>query len=141
MQCVPYLFFAGNCADAFALYKTVFGAEYAECNTYADAPEDMKEEMGVHEGNKDQIMHVSLNLPDGGSIMGSDMLNTERNVGNHMVVSCNLPDRESADRVCMALREGGAITMPLQETFWQSYFGMVKDQYGIQWMLHAPLKP
>jgi uncharacterized glyoxalase superfamily protein PhnB len=25
--------------------------------------------------------------------------------------------------------------MPLEKTFWGSYFGMLTDQYGIQWMV------
>ncbi|MFK5857541.1 MAG: VOC family protein, partial [Bacteroidota bacterium] len=27
------------------------------------------------------------------------------------------------------------VTMPMNTTFWGSYFGMFTDQFGIQWMV------
>ncbi len=26
--------------------------------------------------------------------------------------------------------------MPLEKTFWGAYFGIVKDKFGIQWMIN-----
>ncbi len=34
-----------------------------------------------------------------------------------------------------ALAEGGKVTMPVQDTFWGSRFGMVQDAFGTRWML------
>jgi len=34
------------------------------------------------------------------------------------------------------LADGGTITMPLQETFWGSYFGMYTDRFGINWIFN-----
>lgn len=33
------------------------------------------------------------------------------------------------------LSNGGAVEMPLQDTFWGSRFGIVLDKYGIRWLL------
>ena len=36
----------------------------------------------------------------------------------------------------MAFSDHGHITMPLQETFWAARFGMLTDQFGINWMFN-----
>ena len=35
------------------------------------------------------------------------------------------------------LMQGGTVTMPLQDTFWNAKFGMVLDKFGINWMLNC----
>jgi PhnB protein len=35
------------------------------------------------------------------------------------------------------LSEDGAVSMPLQKTFWAERFGMVVDQFGTPWMLNC----
>jgi PhnB protein len=37
--------------------------------------------------------------------------------------------------VFASLGEKGKVTMPLQETFWAERFGMLTDQFGINWTL------
>ena len=36
-----------------------------------------------------------------------------------------------------ALSEGGNITMPLQDTFWDATFGMLTDKFGNSWMFNC----
>ncbi|WP_438826600.1 VOC family protein [Riemerella columbina] len=43
--------------------------------------------------------------------------------------------KEEADDIFAKLAEGGTITMPLMDTFWGDYFGMLTDRFGIQWMM------
>ena len=42
---------------------------------------------------------------------------------------------EEAERVYAALAEGGQIGMPLQETFFATRFGQLRDRFGINWMI------
>ena len=44
---------------------------------------------------------------------------------------------EQAEVYYKALSEGGAVTMPLQETFWAKRFGMCTDRFGIPWMVNC----
>ena len=37
------------------------------------------------------------------------------------------------ERIFTQLAEGGAVTVPLQETFWARRFGAVVDRFGIPW--------
>jgi PhnB protein len=40
-------------------------------------------------------------------------------------------------RLFNALAKGGQITMPLNDMFWGAYFGMLTDQFGVQWMVNC----
>jgi len=35
------------------------------------------------------------------------------------------------------LSDGGAVRMPMTKTFFASKFGMVKDRFGVTWMVLA----
>ncbi|MBI3744122.1 MAG: VOC family protein [Chloroflexi bacterium] len=48
----------------------------------------------------------------------------------------NCDSAQEAERLFKALGDKGQVTMPLQETFWASRFGMVTDRYGVNWMFN-----
>ncbi len=56
--------------------------------------------------------------------------------GNNVSVSINTESREEADRLFYGLSEVGKVTMPITGTFWDAYFGMFTDQFGIHWMVN-----
>ena len=134
MKLDTYLNFDGNCREAFEFYRSVFGGEFAEIQTFANAPSDM----GVGEEYLDQVMHVSL--PIGTSVlMGSDSVpgfGPPHVSGNNFAITVHAESREEADRVFARLSEGGSVMMPLQDTFWGAYFGAVADRFGINWQIH-----
>jgi PhnB protein len=35
------------------------------------------------------------------------------------------------------LSQGGQVTMPYQSTFWAKGFGMLTDQFGVNWMVNV----
>lgn len=135
MSLAIYLTFNGDCEAAFEHYRTIFGGEIEMMSTFADGPPDM----GVGDADKDKIMHVSLRIGDS-VLMGSD---SPESWGGPVVVGGNfsisyIPEtREEADRLLPLLAEGGEITMPLADMFWNAYFGMCRDKFGVQWMLNV----
>jgi PhnB protein len=48
-----------------------------------------------------------------------------------------------AERVFLALSDGGRVLMPIQETFFASRFGQGQDRFGINWMIfnERPVQP
>ena len=67
MKLDTYLKFDGNCREAFEFYRSAFGGDFQELQTFADGPPDM----GVADEYLNHLMHVSL--PIGPSVlMGSD---------------------------------------------------------------------
>ena len=43
----------------------------------------------------------------------------------------------AAERLFAALAEGGAVTMPIGETFWAVRFGMLVDKFDVPWMVNC----
>ncbi|MEN2488130.1 VOC family protein [Flavobacterium sp. B11] len=130
----PYLMFNGTCEAAFLFYKSVFGGDFPYIGKFKDAPAEEGEVLSEEALNR--IMHVSL--PIGSSIlMGSDTHPRYGDVGfgDNFSVSVNAESREDADKIFNGLSAGGKVEMPLNDTFWGSYFGMFKDKFGINWMV------
>lgn len=136
MSLSTYLTFDGNCREAFEFYRSVFGTEFVVLTTFAEAPEDM----GVPDAHRDNVMHVTL--PIGSSVlMGSD--NDPSGppvvVGNNFSISVDIEGRQESDDLIGKLSDGGTVTMPMQETFWGSYFGTCTDKFGVNWMVSCHL--
>lgn len=130
----PYLNFAGNTEEAFNFYKSVFGGDFSMVQRFRDTPETGK----MSESEKDKLMHVSLPVGSRNTLMGTDALESQGwklNFGNNFHLSVETETKEEADKIFKSLSEGGKITMPQDNTFWGSYFGMLTDKYGIQWMV------
>jgi PhnB protein len=47
---------------------------------------------------------------------------------------------ERLNDVFEKMSEGGTVSMPLQDAFWGSRFGMLQDKFGINWMFNCELK-
>lgn len=132
-----YLNFNGNCEEAFEFYKLVFGGEIPYVSRFKEMP--------VHEGMpslaeemKNRIMHISLPISKETVLMGSDTGGewaASFTHGNNFSISINTDSQQEADRLFTALAAGGKITMPMKFTFWGDYFGMLTDQFGINWMV------
>ncbi|TDO22835.1 VOC family protein [Pedobacter duraquae] len=130
-----YLNFKENTEEAFNFYKSVFGGEFETLQRFGDTPHagDVPAE------HHDKIMHVSLPLPGGGVLMGTDDLGVMGRpfiLGNNISLSIGADSEAEADQLFGGLSEGATITMPLQKTFWGAYFGMLTDRFGIQWMVN-----
>lgn len=50
-------------------------------------------------------------------------------------LSVDASDEADAERKFNALADGGQITMPLEKTFFAESFGMIKDRFGVGWMV------
>ncbi|MEY2401720.1 MAG: PhnB protein, partial [Ilumatobacteraceae bacterium] len=62
----PYLFFGGNCREAFDRYKEIFGGEL-----FVMTMKEMPSEEAVQEDQADLIAHAALTY-EGHLLMGSD---------------------------------------------------------------------
>lgn len=134
MSLSTYLYFDGQCQAAFDHYLEVFSAEEICRQFYSQGPTEMF-------GNEspELIMHMTIRIGEN-ILMGSDRAGSceeELVMGDNFAITYNPPSREVADELFPKLAEGGQITMPLQETFWGSYFGLCTDRFGVHWMFNA----
>lgn len=132
-----YLTFNGNCEEAFTFYKSVFGGEFSYLGRFKDMPpQSGQKAMPESDGNK--IMHVSFPVSKETVLMGSDTGGewaSSFKQGNNFSISINAESKEAADNFFQQLSAGGQAIMPMNNTFWGLYFGMLTDKFGINWMV------
>ena len=139
----PYLTFNGNCEEAFTFYQSVFGGSFPYLGKFKDMP-PMEGCPSISEADGNKIMHVSLPISKETILMGSDTSEAFGNAtvpGNNFSISINTDSREEADKLFAGLSADGQVTMPMNTTFWGSYFGMFTDKFGIQWMVNHDEQP
>ncbi len=131
-----YLTFDGNCEAAFNFYKSVLGGEFPYIGRYKDMPQDGGQAVAAADANK--IMHVSLPISSETILMGSDTGGEwagSYKQGNNFSISVNADTKEEADKIFNGLSAGGQVNMPMNNTFWGDYFGMLTDKFGVNWMV------
>ncbi|MCI0416429.1 VOC family protein [bacterium] len=135
----PYLSFAGNTEEAFQFYKSVFGGDFSAVMQWKDLPDAGK----VSDAERQKIMHISLPISEKNILMASDALESRGEkivAGNNFYLAVNTESKEEANKIFKGLSAGGTVILPQQNTFWGSYFGMLTDKFGIQWMVSYELK-
>jgi PhnB protein len=132
MTIQPYLFFKGRCEEAINFYRAALDAKVTHLLRFRDAP-PCPNNTAV-DGNK--VMHVSLQISDT-TVLASDGDCQGKPNFEGFGLSLNAASDGDADRLYGALSDGGAALMPLSKTFFASKFGMVKDRFGITWMVIA----
>ncbi|HEY2465928.1 MAG TPA: VOC family protein [Steroidobacteraceae bacterium] len=134
-QPIPYLAFAGNCADAMRFYAKVLGGKL-DMMTFGQSP--MAEQ--TPKSARDQIMHARLALDENGSLYGGDSPPGMPYQGIHGVsMTLNYESVAQADRIFNALADGGKVTMAIGPTFWAKRFGMVTDKFGCPWIVNGEM--
>ena len=130
----PYLNFNGNTEEAFLFYRAVFGGEFKDLVRFKDTAE--KDKLKTTEQEK--LMHISLPIGKENILMGTDALESMGHIvkpGTNIQFSIDTQSKEEADKIFYGLSMGGKVGMPMGDTFWGAYFGMLTDKFGIQWMV------
>ncbi len=132
MQLIPYLSFNGQCEEAFRFYEQVLGGKIQAMLPFEGTPaaEHVPAEV------RNQIMHACMSIGEN-VLMASDCCGTDYQRTQGMSVSLHLETPDEAERVFQSLAEGGEVQMPIQETFWASRFGMLRDRFGTPWLINC----
>lgn len=131
----PYLHFKGNAEEAMKFYNTILGGEITALHRYNEIPGSEK----MPKASQEKLIHSALTIANGYTIMASDRLESmDSNIasGNNFHICVHTKSETESDKVFNALSAGGTIEMPLNKTFFGSYFGMCRDKFGINWMIN-----
>jgi PhnB protein len=127
-----FINFNGNCREAVDYYAEVFGSEKSRLLTFGEMPADPN--MPLPEEAKNLVAYVDVKVLDF-VLMCSDVFpGTPFVQGNNITICVGTEDIEMIDTLFNKLKEGGTVTMELQETFWSKRYGMLVDKFGIPWM-------
>ncbi len=132
----PYLNFAGTTEAAFNFYQAVFGGAFTSVVRFKDMP---MEGITIPKEDENKIMHIGLPIGHDTVLMASDMLESLGQTltpGNNVYISIHPDSKAEADRIFHALSAGGTIEMPIADQPWGDYYGSLKDQFGVQWMVN-----
>ena len=130
----PYIYFDGNCEEAFTFYASVFRKEISHISKYKDVP---KTDRNIFEEPDEKIMHATLPLSNETMLNGSDHSLVYEEIGKHKTYSLiiHADSKEEVDRLFDGLSENGKVIVPVGLTFWGSYYGQCIDKFGISWKI------
>ena len=126
-----YLSFDGNCRQAMTFYHECLGGELT-INAYPDASGQPSADPVA------KVMHAQLALQGAPILMASDSPQAGAlQRGNNFSVSIDCDSRNEIEYLFSRLARQGEVRMPLMDAPWGAVFGMLTDQFGIQWMLNC----
>ena len=128
MRMTTYVNFPGNCAAAFRFYEKHLGGTIGMMMTHGQAPDQSQ----VKPEWKDAVLHARLSI-GGTELMGADIPSAEPMRSAYLSIGAD--NDAEAERMFEALSQGGKVFMPMQETFFATRFGQLRDQFGINWMI------
>ena len=132
MNLNTYIFFTGQCREAFEFYAKVLGAKIEMMMPHTGSPA----EQHVPAEWRDKILHARLSIGDS-LLMASDAPPGRQSKTGGFAVNIGLKDANEGERIFRALEESGTVIMPYSETFWALRYGMLTDRFGITWMVNV----
>lgn len=133
MQLTTYLNFGGNCEDAFRFYEQHLDGTVTFLMRHGEAPG----ESPVRADWRDKVLHATMTL-GGTSLLGADVSPDRFQPMRSVYLTLNFDSTAETERVYQLLSEGGEVFMPIEETFFAHRFAMLRDRFGVSWMLlHA----
>jgi PhnB protein len=128
MKMYTYVNFAGKCAEAFRFYEQHLGGKISSMMTHGQMPDQTK----VNPAWKDMVLHARMALGST-ELMGADIPTAEPMRSAYL--SLLVDSDAEAERIFAALSGGGQVLMPMENTFFATRFGQVRDRFGINWMI------
>ncbi len=130
----PYIYFNGNCEEAFNFYRSVFRKDFKYIGRYKDVPQKDRQ---IFQEADEKIMHISLPISLETILMGSDNKEAykESITCNNFSLIIHTDSKEEADRLFNELSDGGQVKVPMDLTFWGSCYGICIDKFGISWKI------
>ena len=128
MKMNTYINFAGTCAEAFRYYETHLAGQISMLMKYGQAPDQTH----VNPEWKDLVLHGKI-LIGGIELLAADIPSAAPMRSAYLTL--HVESDIEAERIFSALSDGGGILMQIEETFFASRFGQVRDRFGINWMI------
>ncbi len=127
--------FNGNAEEAFTFYKSVFGGEFTRVVRFKDIA---SAESQVPEKEENKIMYISLPIGTDTVLIANDVPEIMGRVNeneNRSKILVSTESKEEADKLFTGLSSGGKVEGPMGDSPWDSYAGMFRDKYGIEWII------
>ncbi len=131
----PWINFNGNAEEAFTFYKSVFGGEFKKIIRFRDLASD---NFPIPENELNKVMKIALPIGKHNLLIANDVPSFIGRVSeneNRSKIFVSAESREEADKIFNGLSANGAIEGPIDDSPWGTYAGMLRDKYGIEWIV------
>lgn len=135
MPIITTLGFTGRTEEALNFYKSALGAETTFLMRFSDSPDQSHTKPGM----ENMIFHATFEI-EGTTFMASDVgweENGEHGSFEGFSLAIRLSSVERAKTVFSALSQKGQVVIPLAESQFTSWYGIVVDQFGISWKINV----
>ena len=133
MRLNTFLNFGGNCEEAFRFYEQHLGGEITMLMRRTELPDPNE----PWPGWENSIQYASMNLGET-ELMASDVPPERFQPMRSVYLSLTVDSAAEAERIWSLLSDGGQVLMPIEETFFATRFGQLRDKFGTSWMVLAP---
>jgi PhnB protein len=130
MKLFAHLNFPGNCAQAFEYYEQHLGGKVLALVRQSEAPGGGTPNLN----GADPVIHARIALGET-VLIGNDVPPERSQPMRSVYLYLSVDSVAEAERIYSALMQGGEAYMPLQETFFATRFGQLRDQFGTLWSL------
>jgi PhnB protein len=130
MKLTTQLNFGGNCAEALRFYEEHLGGKIIFSMTYEQMPEPKIILPGCEKG----VLHATIQFGES-TLMACDVPPNRFQPMRSAYLALSVDSSEEAERVYALLSEGGEVIMPMAETFFAIRFSMLRDRFGVLWMV------
>ncbi len=131
----PWINFNGNAEEAFTFYKSVFGGEFTKIVRFKDLS---SETFQVAEEEENKIMYIGLPLGKNNTLIANDVpafMGSVSESENRSKIYVNAESSKEVDLIFEKFSQGGEIEGPVGNSPWGTYVGMLRDKYGIEWII------
>ena len=127
MKLDVYVNFRGTCEEAFRFYERELGGRVLFITRHGERPNP-----SLPTGWQDKVLHAQMQI-GGMTVMGAGIPTAEPMRSGYLSLTVDTP--AEAERIYERLSEGGEIFMRMETTFYANRFAMLRDRFGVSWML------
>jgi PhnB protein len=127
-----YLTFDRNCRQAMTFYQQCLGGDL-QMTTFPGAKGQPSTDPNAG------IMHARISKGGQPLLMASEAPEDRPQPGTNFSVSIDCDSLAEIDRLFAAFSQNGKVRLPVSDVPWGARFGMLTDQFGIQWMFNCDM--
>lgn len=133
LNLTPFIMLNGNAREAIRFYERSLGAKILFQQTFGEAPENP--EHPVPEEAKERLAHSVLKVGEADLFVADTFPGRPNQQGNQVQICITTPNVEISNQFYEALRQGGQVNTPLQETHFSLAYGVVTDKFGVTFQI------
>jgi PhnB protein len=135
MPIITTLNFSGRTEEALKFYTAALGAETVFLMRFRECPDPRYAQAAMAE----LVFHATFRIEDT-EFMASDVGYAKGEAPtpfSGFALAINPGSTERAQRIFAALSEDGRVVVPLAESAFTSWYGIVVDRFGVSWKINV----